>query len=110
MLGIDIVQLSRIQLDAPFMDYVLTEEEKEIYSRKQDNHLKREYLAGRFAAKEAIFKATQDKGYLNYSVLNDSNGKPYVKDHPEIHISISHDGDYAVAIADGIVQWLRTQE
>ncbi|MBN1531330.1 MAG: holo-ACP synthase [Spirochaetes bacterium] len=69
------------------------------------------FIAGRYAAKEAIVKAL---GYKNFSytsinILNDGNGRPYVEDpdllirnrDPKesytIHISISHEFDFAVA-------------
>lgn len=97
MIGTDIVYLPRIQNDSAFSRYILTEDEQKEYRAGKTERRKTEYLGGRFAAKEAIFKATQDPDYLNYSILNDEKGRPYVKDHPEIQISLSHDRDYAVA-------------
>ena len=97
MIGTDIVYLPRIQNDSAFSRYVLTEDELKEYRARRTERRKTEYIGGRFAAKEAIFKATQDPDYLKYSILNDEKGRPYVKDHPEIQISLSHDGDYAVA-------------
>lgn len=99
MIGTDIVYLPRIQNDSAFSRYVLTEDEQKEYQARRTEKRKAEYLGGRFAAKEAIFKATQDPDYLKYSILNDEKGRPYVKDHPEIQISLSHDQDYAVAFA-----------
>lgn len=100
MIGIDIVHLNRLRLTDSFLSKVLTDEEKKEYREKKTDKKRREYLGGRFAAKEAIFKATQDPKYLSYAVLYDEDKRPYVKDHPEIEVSISHDGDYAVAIAE----------
>lgn len=97
MIGTDIVYISRIELKESFIRYILTDEEYSEYSRINHDKRRKEYIAGRFASKEAIFKATQDKEYLTYSILNKEDGRPYVKDHPEIEISISHDGDYALA-------------
>ena len=97
MIGTDIVYLPRISPDSRFCDYVLSSEEKKEFESRQNERRKTEYLGGRFAAKEAIFKATGDRNYLKYSILNDENGKPYVLDHPEISVSISHDQDYAMA-------------
>lgn len=96
MIGTDIVYIPRIELKKSFIQYILTEEEYSEYSRINHDKRRKEYIAGRFASKEAIFKATQDKEYLSYSILNKDDGRPYVKDHPEIEISISHDGDYVV--------------
>ena len=97
-IGIDLIKLDRVQLKESFINMVLTSFEREELDRRTSDKKKIEYLAGRFAAKEAIFKVTQDKGYLSYSVLHDDNGCPYVAEHPELSVSISHDGDYAVAI------------
>ncbi|MCH4207791.1 MAG: holo-ACP synthase [Solobacterium sp.] len=99
MVGIDLVQISRIKLEQSFIQMILTPEEQAEYAGKQYDNARREYLAGRFAAKEAIFKAAQDPHYLEYAVLNEPSGRPYVKDHPELQLSITHDGDYAAAIA-----------
>ncbi len=97
-IGIDLMLLSKIHLKESFVDMILTSAEKEEYNSKTSDKKRIEYLGGRFAAKEAIYKATQDKSYLTYSVLNDENGAPYVSGHPELSVSISHDGDYVVAI------------
>lgn len=65
------------------------------------------HLAGRFAAKEAIFKAFGDVDltWKDIQVLNDKDGKPYCnilngkgKDK-SVLISISHVKNYAVASA-----------
>jgi holo-[acyl-carrier protein] synthase len=75
----------------------LTPAEQEEFHARKSAHRKTEYLGGRFAAKEAIFKATGDQMFLSYSVLTEVSGKPYVKDHPELDVSISHDGGFAIA-------------
>lgn len=98
MIGIDIVEIDRIKLGSAFIKHILTPDEQQELSSRHNEYAKKEYIAGRFAAKEAIFKATQDQTYLNYSCLNEKSGKPYIKDHPEIEISISHDGGIATAI------------
>ena len=98
MVGIDLVNIERVTLKETFVQYILTEDELEVFNAIHTDDRRKEYLAGRFAAKEAIFKALQDSSYLKYSVLNKENGMPYVKDHPEISISISHDGGIAAAI------------
>lgn len=98
MIGIDIVQISRVVLHDSFIHMILTPEELVEFSAKTSETAQKEYLAGRFAVKEAIFKATQDHDYLHYSCLNTPSGKPAIKDHPEIEVSISHDGGIAAAI------------
>ncbi len=97
MIGTDIVYIPRIKLEESFIRYILTDDEYSEYLLINNDKRRKEYIAGRFAGKEAIFKATQDQEYLSYSILHKENGCPYVKEHPEIQISISHDGDYALA-------------
>jgi len=98
MTGVDIVDLSRIPLSEAFIHRILTEEEISQYRMRKNDSRRREFLGGRFACKEAIFKATGDKEYLSYSILNDESGKPYVLDHPEMEVSISHDAGIAIAV------------
>lgn len=98
MIGIDLVNLRRIQPETSFVTTILTAAEQDVFNNLKTEKARIEYLGGRFAAKEAIFKATQDKNYLSYSILNHPDGRPYVEKHPEIEISITHDGDYAAAI------------
>lgn len=97
MIGVDIVHITRIKLDESFVTFILSKLELEEFNSIKLEKRKKEYLAGRFASKEAIFKATQDPEYLKYSILYKENGQPYVVGHPEINISISHDGEYAIA-------------
>lgn len=96
-IGIDIVKISRFEnKDIHFIKRVLTEKELLVYNNLIEEK-KTQYLASRWASKEAIYKANKDEHYLSYSILNKENGEPYVDDHEEIKISISHDGEYAVA-------------
>ena len=99
MIGIDVVSVERIDLNNKrFIEMVLTVEERQELAVYTADSRRKEYIAGRFAAKEAIFKATQDRNYLNYAILHEPSGRPYVKDHPEIDVSISHDGGIAAVI------------
>ena len=96
-IGIDIVKISRFEnKDIHFIKRVLTEKELLVYNNLLEEK-KAQYLASRWASKEAIYKANKDEHYLSYSILNKDNGEPYVDGHEEIKISISHDGEYAVA-------------
>lgn len=96
-IGIDIVKISRFEnKDIHFIKRVLTEKELLIYNNLLEEK-KTQYLASRWASKEAIYKANHDEHYLSYSILNKENGEPYVDDHEEIKISISHDGEYVIA-------------
>jgi holo-[acyl-carrier protein] synthase len=105
-IGIDLVELERLKtlLTDKFIDRLLSDLEKELYDNITNEQTKLEYFGGRFAAKEAIFKAIS-KGhgktnYKDFSILKDENGKPYVhtdyfKQGEVIHISITHTKHYA---------------
>lgn len=104
-IGVDIVAISYVKNMVErhgdrFVKGILSEEEQHIYYRKRR---KNEFLAGRFAAKEAVYKATNHAFAANMvSVLNDQKGRPYVVfagGGPDVNISISHHGNYAVATA-----------
>ncbi len=64
-----------------------------------------EHLAGVFAAKEAFFKAINEKpSWLDIEVIYEKNARPkmklsarYSKAVKNLDISISHDKDYAIA-------------
>ena len=93
-IGVDIVEFKRIQLK--IAKKILSVKELEIYETLTDN-LKKEFLAERFAVKEALFKA--ENKYFDYdkvSVLNDQSGKPYL-DGIKGMVSIAHDGGMVVA-------------
>ncbi|RLQ90691.1 holo-ACP synthase [Planomicrobium sp. Y74] len=106
-IGLDIVELGRIRrLDgksAKFRERVLTDNELAEYELLSANR-KTEFLAGRFAAKEAFGKA---KGtgigkvcaFKDIEIRKDLNGKPsvYFQDEEEGLISITHTKEYAAA-------------
>ncbi|MDE2222778.1 MAG: holo-ACP synthase [Candidatus Omnitrophica bacterium] len=106
--GIDIIEVERIQRAVErwgedFLKYVFTP--IEIKHAKRFKFPFRHY-AGRFAAKEAIFKAMglPDLTWQSVSIINDPSGKPVCRFHridfkKRISISISHSRDYAVASA-----------
>ncbi len=107
--GVDIIEVKRIKnaiekYGQTFLKRIFTD--KELKNAEEHNSLY-QHLAGRFAAKEAVFKAL-GKATLNFKdleVINDSKGKPYCsllnhnQDKFNIHISISHIKNYAVANA-----------
>ncbi len=109
--GIDLVNITRFSKlieKEKFMSSIFTHNELE-YIKKSNNNLAT--IAGLFAAKEAFLKAIK-KGIQNYSVkdievTHDENNAPFIilhnqikKDFPveNLSLSISHDGDYAIAI------------
>ncbi|MFC4322045.1 holo-ACP synthase [Litchfieldia salsa] len=106
-IGIDIVELHRIkkivERQKKFINRILTE--KEIIQFEQyTGHRKIEFLAGRFAAKEAYSKAVgtgigKGLSFVDIEVFSDEKGKPCIKNKglETVHLSISHSKDYAVA-------------
>ena len=117
-IGLDIVKISRIRTmterwHTRFLHRLYTEEERRLSSRRVSPYA---FLAGRFAAKEAILKASgtgwsDGVGWLNIEVLHDKAGRPCAKVNGRaetllreagvtgILVSVSHDGEYAIAEA-----------
>lgn len=100
-IGVDIVEIDRMRKRQDGLaSYVLSTDELTVYNTKKGvNQLN--YLAGRFAAKEAIIKALKDTSILlkDISILNDENGAPYVVYQSyDVSISISHEQHYVVAM------------
>ncbi len=116
-LGIDIIKVDRIRkalerFGDRFTRRILTDSEK-AYVRGRA-----ETLAGRWAAKEAVSKVlglgVRGVGWRDIEILRLPTGAPSVRLHGRaklraeqlgmgrIAVSISHEGDYAVAIAFGI--------
>lgn len=111
--GIDVIEVSRIEENISkfgdsFLNRIYTKNEIEYCESK--NVQKYQSYAGRFAAKEAFFKAISDFldnkfeiKWTDIEVLNDENGRPFVIYHGKdignltIDLSISHISTMAVA-------------
>jgi holo-[acyl-carrier protein] synthase len=118
--GVDIIEVRRIKnaidkYGRSFLERIFTD--KELQNAEGHNN-RYQHLAGRFAAKEAVFKALGKAGlnFKDVEIINDFQGKPYCslinsgKDKPsrqkfwcegkfKVYISISHIKNYAVASA-----------
>ncbi|HLC16157.1 MAG TPA: holo-ACP synthase [Thermodesulfovibrionia bacterium] len=114
-IGVDIVKIERIRKaverqSQKFLARVFTENEIDFCYKRSDPY---QAFAARFAAKEALLKSV-GKGILNplldIDIRNLDTGKPYIhlsgklerffmenKLHP-IHLSLSHEKEYAVAL------------
>jgi len=103
-IGIDLVEINRFRKknfdsNQIFYEKIFTKNEIEYCLKYKDPY---PHFAGKFAAKEAIIKATNEKIKLNQIVIkNNLNGlEVMIKNtiNPEILISISHEKDYAIAM------------
>lgn len=114
--GTDIIEVSRVKdaiekIKDNFKNRVYTQKEIEYCESK--NVQKYQSYSGRFAAKEAIFKALSDIiddkykiKWTDFEIINDKNGNPHVQINTDIidknkikniDISISHCKEYATA-------------
>ena len=119
--GTDIIEISRIRESIErsgdkFINILFTPAEIEYCESKRN--AKYYHYAGRFAAKEAIFKAVSpllknkfDISWHNAEVINDENGNPEIRfidirfnKIKNIDISISHCKEYAVATVVAMVE------
>ena len=100
-LGVDIVKVDRISLEEGFVNFILSSKEKEIFATKGVN--KQQFLAGRFAAKEAFLKANHmglgEIPLKEIEVLYGEKGNPIIVHNNNIYeeVSISHEKEYAIA-------------
>lgn len=114
-LGNDIIEIERVsgvikRHGKHFLDRVFSKAEQEYCLKHAQSE---RHFAGRFAAKEAIVKALgtglkSGISWLDFEILNDEAGKPFVKasakitarfKSPLLLISISHCKSYAMATA-----------
>ena len=112
--GIDIVDIERVtkvihRWGDKFLLKILTPRE---YSYCSDKAAPAQFVAARFAVKEALYKALPEKlqvgvGWLDVEVTNDDAGRPglnclgtiaNLNEIYNIHVSISHSKSSAVAI------------
>ncbi len=104
MIGVDIISIARIknmkQKEA-FVMRVLTPTECETYDSFNDQKRKDQWLAGRFAAKEAIIKALLEDVNSYHDLTIDQIDKKTICQYQgkTIFVSIAHEDDYAIAIA-----------
>jgi len=100
-IGVDVVDLNHMktvyQNNPRIYKKILTPEECTVFESRTDKR-KIEYLAGRFAAKEAFSKAMgtgigKTVTFQNVTVLNAEKGQPIVAESPfagNVFVSISH--------------------
>ncbi len=95
-IGTDIVQIARIEKAIGrehFKTRVFTKNEIAYCKNAQS-------FAGLYAAKEAYLKALGcgiERALTEVEIAHDEQGKPYLVGVENSDLSISHDGDYAIA-------------
>ena len=113
--GLDIVETKRMAEDLEeygerFVDRILGPDEKALYAKRVDKH---QFLAGRFAAKEAVIKGLgayleNRPLYTELQILPDEKNMPSlvipngIKNNIgefNCHLSITHEKNYAAAVA-----------
>lgn len=107
--GVDIAEVGRLRKAVEkwgesFLNRIFTPEELRVAKTRAAMF---QHLAGRFAAKEAIFKAISDHSlaFKDLEIMNDKQGKPVCVVHNAktknltVLVSISHVKSYAVASA-----------
>lgn len=112
--GIDLIDIARVRRilrehGERFLDHLLGDRERELIAARHD---KEQFLAGRFAAKEAAIKAlgkylTRRPAFHALEIIPDANGQPQLRfggeiantlAHLQALVSISHERNYAIAI------------
>ncbi|MCT2534957.1 holo-ACP synthase [Aquibacillus koreensis] len=109
-IGIDIVELKRIEASMKKSDRfalrILTKVEWQVYEDLNAERRKVEYLAGRFAAKEACSKAFgtgigSKLSFQDIEITTEKSGAPKLEvigmKKSKLFVSISHSETYAVA-------------
>lgn len=108
-IGIDMIELSRIKSlvcrKPRFIKKILTPEEETLFHLRKTANLQIEFLAGRFAAKEAFSKAYGTGigkiSFHDMTILTGLDGEPkfiFNREHLfKIHVSISHSRTSAIA-------------
>lgn len=105
--GIDLQEVTAIQRaydkNTSFLKRILTHQEEVVFHQFKGKR-QIEYLAGRWAVKEAFAKALGTGigkvSFQDIEVLNNSKGAPYVSKAPfdgKIFVSISHSGHFVQA-------------
>lgn len=104
--GIDLVEHKDMQdKDDRFIQRILSSLEYAYYQTITSRKRQIEYLASRFACKEAIYKCFKSMEhpyrFSDISILNDEKGAPYIQmdlKDKELQVSLSHTDFYSVAV------------
>ena len=106
-IGTDIVKIDRIKSlykDSKFLNKIFSSGEVEYCNGYKDSYV---HFSGKYAAKEAVKKAllsakiVKTISLIDIEIINNKDKSPYIKlvnvNNVKCNVSISHDGDYAIA-------------
>lgn len=100
--GIDIIEINRMKLKPKFIQRYLSEVEWQKFQTLDTDLSKKQFLASKWALKEAIYKALPHE-HLVFNEINiteNEYGQPIVKiKNYQISLSLSHNQTNVVAIA-----------
>lgn len=108
-IGIDLIELDRInqiiKRNERFVQRILTEKERRQLAAYKNESRQIEFVAGRFAAKEALGKAMGTGigkvSFQDIEISRSEHGAPEMKlhgyEHLKIWVSISHSEQHAIA-------------
>lgn len=117
MVGIDILDIDRLDFSEKFIKKIALDEEIEYIQKSLCESLQRQRLGALFCVKEAVMKALEmgkDSGvsFHDIKLCHHENGKPYVElfgrakekfeecfAEKKMEVSLSHTPQYATAIA-----------
>jgi holo-[acyl-carrier protein] synthase len=103
-IGIDIVKINRFRKlpyikNKKFYNKIFTKSEITYCIKYKDPY---PHFAVRFAGKEAVIKSIKNKIEMKDIEISHKKSKPFIKILKKnsfmIHISLSHDGEYAIAM------------
>ncbi|WP_411954726.1 holo-ACP synthase [Alkalibacillus sp. S2W] len=109
-IGVDLTETNRIQTllwrQPRLIERVLTERERSVLSHYTNEKRRLEFIAGRFAAKEAYSKAAgcgigKDVSFQSIELLSNGTGRPIIYINgvysQHVHVSLSHSDHYVIA-------------
>ena len=116
MIGIDILDLERLDTSENFIKKIAFEEEVDYIKKSPCLSLQKQRLGALFCVKEAVMKALEmgensGVGFKDIKLCHEENGKPFVElfgkakekfekefSLKKIEVSLSHTPNYATAI------------
>lgn len=100
--GIDIIEINRMKINTKLIKRYLSNEEWKKFQTLKTVLRKKQFLASKWALKEAIFKALPSEHLIfnQINITENQYGQPIVKiKNYQISLSLSHNQNNVIAIA-----------